>query len=123
MMSDVELGATNFTRLRPTVTLANEGEASRKYAPATLVGIVLPAKLADAVFLPEGVRLNDVNAFFTASDVTCGDGSKALPDRLVYGGNTFLALHVQDFSQYGMYKVLAQKIAAGTPAATGATGG
>lgn len=123
MMSDVELGATQFTRLRLTETLDKDGESSKAYVPTELTGIVLPAKLADAVLLPEGMRLSDVNAFFTASDVRCGDGETTLSDRLVHAGSTFIALHVQDFSQYGMYKVLAQRIPAGTPPAPGGGGG
>jgi hypothetical protein len=106
------LGATTFTRLRPTTTYAKEGEASNTYASVSLAGIVQPAATTDANLLPEGVRVSDVQAFFTSDDVGVG-GPEQLPDILQFGGFSYRVLHVQDFGAHGLRKALAQRFAAG----------
>lgn len=116
LLLDPDLGATTFTRKRPATSLANEGEAANVYATATLRGIVQPASTTDAKLLDEGVRISDVQAFFTSGDVSVG-GPGQLPDILVAGGVSYRVLHVQDFGNHGMRKALAQRFEAG------ATGG
>lgn len=125
LLTDADLGATTFERWRPTSTRANEGEASCTYpdgGKVTLTGIVQPANTRDAQFLEEGVRIADVQVFFTTGDVSVG-GNRQLPDLLKYGGETYRALHSQDFDKHGMRRVLAQRVAAGTPAAPEGDGG
>lgn len=114
MVIDPELGATTFNRWRPTVTLNDAGETVHAYGlPVECTGIVLPAQLADARLLPEGTNIDDVNAFFTSASVSCGDGVSTVADVLEHNGVKYKALRVQDFSQFGLYKVLAQRFAAG----------
>lgn len=110
---DADLGAVEFTRRRPTVADVEngEGETEISYEDTTLFGIVQPAQTTDALQLPEGVRIDDVNAFFCKDSITSGDGKATLPDLLVYNGNTYQALKVQDFSPHGLYRALAQRIA------------
>lgn len=112
LLIDGDLGATTFTRLRPTTTYAKEGEASSTYASTSLAGIVQPAATTDANLLPEGVRISDVQAFYTSGDVTVGSASQ-LPDVLQCGGVNYRVLHVQDFGQHGLRKALAQRYEAG----------
>jgi hypothetical protein len=114
LMTDADLGGTTFARRRPTSSLASEGQVVVSYASASLAGIVQPAATTDANLLPEGVRISDVQAFFTAGDVSAGDGKSQLPDVLQYGGQTFRVLHVQAFDQHGMRKALAQLITVGS---------
>jgi hypothetical protein len=118
LLTDSDLGADTFTRLRPTTTMANEGEAGDAFRSEILTGIIQPAATADAQFLPEGVRLSDVQAFFTSGDLSAGDPD-LLPDVLQYKGITYRVMHVQDFDKHGMVKALAQRIAAGTPPVEG----
>lgn len=110
LMADPELGGTTFTRRRPTTTTlaGSEGESRSTYVSTTLAGIVQPAATADAKLLPEGVRLTDVQAFFTASDISAGDGHSGLPDVLEHQGKKYRVLHVQAFGAHGMTKALAQ---------------
>ena len=139
MPQDSEMGAREFLRHRPTPTLGNEGEANATYATAVYIGLVLPAQMNDARLLPEGVDLSDVMAFFTPAidDISAGNAVDTLPDVLevrttdangkllrdVDGnllgpeGLKYKALKVQDFSQFGLYKVLAQRYIGGTPSA------
>ena len=102
-----DLASTTFTRQRPTTTLANQGEASDAYAPTTLQGIVQPAATADAQLLPEGVRISDVQVFYTSSDISVG-GPGQNPDVLQYDNKDYVVRHVQDFGQHGMVRALAQ---------------
>lgn len=114
LLRDPDLGADTFTRLRPTTTLGNEGEASNASGTVTLTGIIQPAATTDAQFLDEGVRISDVQAFFTSGDVSVGSAGQ-LPDVLEYKGLSYRVLHVQAFEKHGMVKALAQRFAAGTP--------
>ena len=114
LMADADLGGTTFTRQRPTTTLSH-GVAATTYAPATMAGIIQPAATADAQLLPDGVRLSDVQAFFTAGDVSPGDGTAVTSDILVDdAGITYRVLHVQAFDKHGMTKALALRLYPGT---------
>jgi len=114
LMSDPDLGGTTFTRRRPTTTVSAMGEKTDAYADAPMAGIVQPAATADAVLLPEGVRLSDAQAFFTSGSISVGDGDTALPDILVDdAGNSYRVLHVQAFDKHGMTKALAQRFVPG----------
>lgn len=119
VLTDERLGATTFTRKRPTTTLSNEGEAKDSYpsnGTATLSGIVQPAATADANLLPEGVRLSDVEAFFTSGDISPG-GPSQNPDLLIHNGATYQTLHVQAFGEHGLVKALAQRVHVGVAGA------
>ena len=110
LMSDYDLGGTTFTRKRPAVTVANAGLATPTYTDLVMTGIVQPAATADANLLPEGTRLADVQAFFTAGEISVGTTS-TLPDLLVdTAGAHYRVLHVQAFGLHGMTKALAQRI-------------
>lgn len=119
LMFDTDLGSTTFTRRRPTSTLEH-GVASVTYDDGvTLTGIVQPAATADAQLLPDGVRLSDVQAFFTAggqdADISPGDGTATTPDLLVDdAGVSYRVLHVQAFDKHGMTKALAERLYPGT---------
>lgn len=115
LLTDPDLGGTTFTRRRPTSTVGTGGIVSTTYLDSTLSGIIQPAATADAQFLPEGVRLSDVQAFYTPSAISPGDGSTTAPDILVdNAGNTYQVLHVAAFDKHGMTKALAQKLLPGT---------
>ena len=101
------LNSTTFTRQRPTTTLANQGESSDGYAPTVLQGIVQPAGTADADLLPEGVRISDVQVFYSSSDISVG-GSGQNPDVLQYDNKDYVVQHVQDFGAHGMVRALAR---------------
>jgi hypothetical protein len=64
------------------------------------------------------VRVSDVEAFFTAGDLSVGDGNTLLPDLIQHAGITYRVLNVQDFSQHGYRRALAQRLAIGTPGAS-----
>lgn len=125
IIADADLGGgTTFTRMRPVTTYASEGEAANSYPEVTLTGIVQPAATKDAVLLPEGVRVSDVQAFIvsTAGAISAG-GAGQNPDLLKYDGDTYRVLHVQDFGGHGMVRALAQLIHVGTPAVVEEGGG
>jgi len=109
LLVDTDLGASTFVRARPTNTLGYEGETSTTYAQTNILGIVQPAATTDANLLPEGVRIADVNAFFSSTGLSAG-GPSQMPDLLKWGGYTYRVLHVQDFSPHGMQRALAQRI-------------
>lgn len=118
LMSDPDLGGTTFTRRVPTTTLAN-GISKATYTDTTMAGIVQPAATADAQLLPDGVRLSDVQAFFTAGTISPGDGKDTAPDLLVDDeGITYQVLHVQAYGKHGMTKALAERLFPGTPPVT-----
>jgi hypothetical protein len=113
LVSDPDLGGTTFTRRRPATTLANYGIATTTYVDTTdIPGIIQPAATKDAQYLPEGTRMSDVQAFFTAyADLSPGDGQASLPDILVDdAGNKYRVLHVQAFDKHGMIRALAQRL-------------
>lgn len=113
LMADPDLGGTTFARKRPTTTPVNYGLPSTTYDDTpNIPGIIQPAATADAQFLPEGVRLSDVQAFFTSAiDISPGDGQTKLPDVLVDdNGLQYRVLHVQAFDKHGMTKALAQRL-------------
>jgi hypothetical protein len=108
---DFDLGGTTFTRRRPTTTYSDEGIAQQSYDDLTVAGIVQPANTEDAQFLPDGVRLSDVKAFYSSVPVSAGDGSSTIGDVLVDDhGHTFQVLHVEGFYKHGMIKALAQRL-------------
>jgi hypothetical protein len=110
LLTDPDFTRT-ISRRRPTSSLANEGEATNTYGTATsVVGAVQPAKLSDVQFLPEGARLSDTMAFFTAADVSAGDGRSQLPDMLIDGTATYRVLHLEDFRNNGYVRVLALRV-------------
>ena len=112
LVSDPDLGGTTFSRRRPTTTLDNYGLASTVYSDHdNIPGIIQPAATADAQYLPEGVRLSDVQVFFCAADISPGDGTTVLPDVLVDDeGKQYRVIHVQAFEKHGMVKALAQRL-------------
>ena len=120
ILSDPELGGRSFVRQRPTTsqTAKSEGESASTYSATTLPGIIQPAATADAKLLPEGVRLSDIQAFFTSGDVSPGNDDDQLPDILQVDSQSYRVLHVQAFPQHGMTRALAQRFVPGTlPAA------
>lgn len=112
LLLDGDLNSSTFTRLRPATTYSREGEAANTYSSTSLRGIVQPAATTDANLLPEGVRISDVQAVYTAGDVSAGNYGQ-LADIVQYGGISYRVLHVQDFSPHGLKKVLAQRYEAG----------
>jgi len=100
-------------------TASVEGEASTTYPTDTLlVGAVAPAKTADAAWLPEGVRLDDVSWFVSEEELRAGDGVTTIPDLVLYKGVTYQVLKAKDLSDWAIYMVLAQRVAVAVPAPT-----
>ena len=120
ILTDPELGGRSFVRQRPTTsqTAKSEGESASTYTATTLPGIVQPAATADAQLLPEGVRLSDVQAFFTPGDVSPGNDDDQLPDILQVDSQSYRVLHAQPWGQHGYTKALGQRFVAGTLPAT-----
>ena len=120
ILTDPELGGRSFVRQRPTTstTAKSEGESASTYTASTLPGIIQPAATADAKLLPEGVRLSDVQAFYSPGDMSPGNGDDELPDILQVDGKSYRVLHVQAFPEHGYSRALAQFFVPGTlPAA------
>jgi hypothetical protein len=115
LFSDRDLGGgVTFTRMRPVTTMAGEGEAANSYPETTLTGLVQPAATFDRVVTREGVRIADVQAFYTSTSGDISPGASGQnPDLLKYQGLTYRVLHVQDFDGHGMVRALAQLIQAG----------
>jgi len=114
LIYDDELGGKSFVRRRPVVTevTGGEGETTTTYpTDLPLIGAVAPAKTADAAWLPEGVRLDDVSWFVCEEELRSGDGKTTLPDLIVYNGVTYQALKAKDLSPWSVYMVLAQRMA------------
>src|ERR1035438_3840736 len=108
---DFDLGGTTFTRRRPITTYSGEGITNQSYVDLTVSGIVQPANQEDAQFLPDGVRLSDIKAFYSSVPISAGDGSSTIGDVLVDDmGHTFQVLHVEGFYKHGMIKALDQKL-------------
>jgi hypothetical protein len=105
LTQDPGMGASSFTRLRPTTTTSGEGVPSMAYVSSPMIGIVVPAGPAQAKRLPEGVRLDDVRVFHTSFDVSAGDGAAQLPDVLRHGGKSYEVLSVLDLRQVGGLQV------------------
>ncbi len=114
IIHDDELGNKSFVRRRPTVVddPTTEGGVTTTYIDTPLIGVVAPAKTADAAWLPEGARLNDVDWFLCEEELRAGDGIAAIPDLIIYNGVTYQALKAKDLSPWGCYLVLAQRVAA-----------
>jgi hypothetical protein len=98
-----------ITRLRPTTTLTKEGLAGSTYTSLDVIGSVQPPNDDDIKLLPEGVRLSDCTAFFTNDDVSAGDGASQLPDILQVGGKNYRIIHVDNFSQNGYSRFIAER--------------
>ena len=113
LIYDKDLGNKAFTRRRPVVSevIGGEGETATTYTDVPLIGAIAPAKTADAAWLPEGVRLDDVSWFVCEEELRSGDGKTTLPDLIVYQGVTYQALKAEDLSPWGVYMVLAQRVA------------
>lgn len=109
-----------ITRLRPTTTTSTGGLAANSYATASVIGCVQPLRDTDAQLLPEGVRLADCQAFWTADDVSIGDGVTQNPDLLQIGGVNYRVIHQQDYRVNGYIRVIVARYPAGTvPAPAG----
>ena len=111
LMADPDF-VSSLYRLRPTSTVAKEGEVTNTYASSTIIGCVQDPCPVDVDLLPEGVRLVDAKVVFTAADVSPG-GSDQLPDLLQIKTESYRVLHVQDFRDNGYVRVLAQRYPAG----------
>jgi hypothetical protein len=116
LLTDPEFVSAPVTCKRPVTTYSNAGVPSQSYPTSVSVtGIVQDACPEDVEFLPEGVRLADVKTFYTAGDVSAGDGEAQLPDVLEIGALKYVVQHVQDFRETGGYvRVLAQRQAVST---------
>ena len=111
LMADPDF-VSSLYRLRPTSTVAKEGEVTNTYTSSTIIGCVQDPCPVDVALLPEGVRLVDAKVVFTAADVSPGD-SDQLPDLLQIKTESYRVLHVQDFRDNGYVRVLAQRYPAG----------
>lgn len=114
IIHDDDLGNKAFIRRRPVVAevLGGEGETETTYLPdVPLMGAIAPAKTADAAWLPEGVRLDDVSWFICEEELRSGDGKSILPDLVIYLGVTYQVLKLKDLSAWGVYMALAQRVA------------
>jgi len=116
LLVDEELGATTFTRMRPTTgfVAGSEGRSVDTYASATVNGIVQPARTKDAQLLPEGTRLSDAKSFFTSSDLSAGDGHSQKPDIIVHESKRYRVMHVEDLGNHGMVRAIGLYFTGGT---------
>jgi hypothetical protein len=113
LIYDDELGNKSFVRRRPTVVddPTSEGGVATTYVDTPLIGAIAPAKTNDAAWLPEGVRINDVDWFVCEEELRAGDGIATIPDLILYNGVTYQALKAKDMSPWNVYMVLAQRVA------------
>lgn len=111
LMADSDLGARSIVLKRPTVTYV-KGVATTTYAAdASLTAIVQPAKPQDAEMLPEGKRLSDVQAIWSATELRAGDGKTIEGDILVFDGKKHRVVAQVPWAEAGFYKVLAEGLA------------
>lgn len=98
---------TTVVRLRPSVTLAYEGETRTSYAaPVTVRAVVQPAKPADVLLTEEGTRINNLLVLYTAEDVTEGDGLLTVGDVISYKGTNYRVKSLEHWEDYGYVRVL-----------------
>lgn len=108
LMTDPDFTET-VQLLRPTISTANEGIMSRTYAvPVNIIASVQPVQPDEAQSLPEGTRLGNLKAFYTATLVRCNDASSVDSDVIVHGGKNYRVIAVEPWGSFGYYKAIGE---------------
>jgi galactose-6-phosphate isomerase len=111
-MLDVSVALTNpytidqFTVQRRADTVSNFGESTLTLQQlGTQYGVITPAGNNDLLRLPDEQRMKKSIVVFTSFKLrgACKDGvAQAFqPDIVVWSGNNFLVLDLEDYSHYG----------------------
>jgi hypothetical protein len=97
-----------FTLIRNTGSFETEGRWTTQEVAYARTGIVLPAKLDDVAFLPEGERLQETIAVYCVEDLQMGQPDAAEPDIIYYQEKFFRIAFVKHYAQVNAYFALAQ---------------
>ncbi len=80
------------------------------YATIQFAGVVQPASPADLDVLPEGTNLKGVISVWAAQELRCDDGDGRLSDVVVWNGQRYRGIKVEDRSRDGgYYRLFAQE--------------
>jgi hypothetical protein len=107
LMSDPDF-AQQITLRRPTLAVANEGEASYTYQERCLTAIVQPAKPSDVAQLPEGSRVGDIISVWSGGEISAGNGASVEADVLVVDGRHFRVIKAENWGRNGYFRALAE---------------
>lgn len=109
--ADPELGGAPFTILRNHMVLSG-GEAaleSRETIPA--FGVVQPTRDQDLSLLPEEYRSETLLTFYSPLPFSLGARLDSFhftaPDRILFGGRSFLVIAVKDWTAFGFSRAIA----------------
>ena len=110
IMTDPDFVVTVTVR-RPTApTFSNEGVATYGYLPdQSITAIVQSATPADLKSLPEGVNLQGVVSVWSGTQIKIGDQSGKGSDVIVYQGVSYRVRSMDDRSDNGYWRVLAER--------------
>jgi hypothetical protein len=107
MMTDPDF-VRGFQVMRPTLSVANEGEASYSYDTLEMKGIVQPASPRDIQMLPEGSRLKDVISVWCGKPIRGGNGNDKEADVLIIGVRRYRVIKAEPWPDNGYYRVFAE---------------
>ncbi len=82
LMTDPEF-MQPVTRRRPRTTIDRFGVASTAYDEQEIMSSVQPLTVAQVKMLPEGTRLDNVLAFYSADLISPGNGRDKEPDVMI----------------------------------------
>lgn len=107
LMTDPDF-AREITVQRPTLTVANEGQASYTYETTKMLGIVQPASMREVEMLPEGDRLKDVISVWSACLLKATNADDAEADIIVVGTHHYRVIKSESWPENGYYRVFAE---------------
>lgn len=108
LMTDPDF-AKGITRRRPTLAVANEGEATYTYADRCITAIVQPAKPSEVALLPEGSRLNEILSVWSAEDLRGAHGNTTESDVLVIDGASYRVVKAEPWQANGYVRAFAER--------------
>ncbi len=111
LMSDPDF-TSRFTVRTPRVTVSDEGIGAAAYDERILVGIVQPAEASDITSMPEGTRVDDMIAVWSADLIAAADGKSLVGSAVIVlegppGPGSFRVVHEENWSANGYHFVLA----------------
>ena len=109
--ADPELGGVPFTIFRDHMVL-REGEAALDFRETfPTFGVVHPAGDQDLALTPEEYRSETLMTFYSPIPFSLGSRPDAdhftAPDRIAYGGRSFLVVAVRDWTAFGFSRAIA----------------
>jgi hypothetical protein len=105
MMSDPDF-VEAITIRRPTVTLDAEGESSAAYQDIPAIAGVQPAGQDEVRMVPEGIRIDDAIAVWSATEMRAG-GDGVDSDTIVWKGKSYRVVAREPWMGNGYCMVVA----------------